>query len=89
MKISWMKYEKDKESFKLQENLGLDVYKLENLENTDKELERLINKKYKTIIVSNEVASFSEDIIKKYKYDTNINIIISPSKKENKYKDYE
>lgn len=82
MKISWIKYKNDEDSFKIPENLGFDVFRLSDLEDTDKELERLINKKYRTIIVSNEVACFSEDIIKKYKYDTNINIIISPNKKE-------
>lgn len=80
MKISWIKYEKDEDSFKMPENLGFDVLKLKDLENTDEAIKDLINKKYRTIIISNEVASFSEDIIKEYKYSTDINIIISPSK---------
>ena len=66
MKISWLKYEKDKDSFKMPEALGLDVYKLHDLEDSDKMLEKLINEDYKTIIISNDVASFSENIIKKY-----------------------
>ena len=65
MKISWLKYEKDKDSFKMPEALGLDVYKLHDLEDSDKMLEKLINEDYKTIIISNDVASFSENIIKK------------------------
>ena len=35
---------------------------------------------YKTIILSNEIASFSEDIIKKYNSIENISIIIAPKK---------
>lgn len=35
-----------------------------------------------TIILTNEVASFSEDIIKKYNKNENINIIITPNKEE-------
>ena len=77
MKISWLKYEKDKDSFKLPEALGLDVYKIPDLEDSDKKIEELINNEYKTIIISNDVASFSEDIIKKYNKDKNISIIIA------------
>ncbi len=40
MKISWLKYEKDKDSFKMPEALGLDVYKLHDLEDSDKMLEK-------------------------------------------------
>lgn len=80
MKISWLKYEKDKDSFKLLEALGLDVYKIPDLEDSDKKIEELINNEYKTIIISNDVASFSEDIIKKYNKDNNVKIIISIDK---------
>ena len=77
MKISWLKYEKDKDSFKLPEALGLDVYKIPDLEDSDKKIEELINNEYKTIIISNDVASFSEDIKNK---DNNVKIIISIDK---------
>ena len=80
MRVSWIKYEKDKESFKMPEMLGFDVFKLKELEDTDKKIKELIEENYKAIIVSNEVAAFSEDIIKKYKYDTDISIIISQRK---------
>ena len=80
MKISWLKYEKDKDSFKLPEALGLDEYKIPDLEDSDKKIEELINNEYKTIIISNDVASFSEDIIKKYDKDNNVKIIISIDK---------
>jgi hypothetical protein len=39
-------------------------------------------KKSNTIIITNEVASFSSDIIKKYNKKEDINIIITPNKKE-------
>ena len=32
MKMSWIKYVKDKESFKMPERLGFDVFKLDNPE---------------------------------------------------------
>lgn len=66
MKISWIKYEKDEESFKIPENLGFDVFKLQDLEKTDETMQDLINDKYNTIIISSDVAAFSEDLIKKY-----------------------
>ena len=80
MKISWVKYEKDEESFKMPERLGFDVFKLVEPEKTDDKIKELINKRYDTIIVTNEIASFSEDIVKKYSKDRNINIIIARDK---------
>lgn len=80
MKISWIKYEKDNKSFKMPEALGFDVFRLENPEETDYKIKELIDQKYQTVILSDEIASFSEDIIKKYKYDRNINIIIATPK---------
>ena len=47
---------------------------------TDKKIEELVKKQYDTIIVSNDVASFSENIIKKYSKNEEINIIISARK---------
>ena len=80
MKVSWIKYEKDNKSFSLSEKLGFDVFKLQNLEQTDDKIEELIENRYNTIILSNEVASFSESIIKKYSKNENINIIISANR---------
>ena len=37
-------------------------------------------KQYDTIVISNEVAGFSEDIIKKYKNNKNVKIVISFNK---------
>lgn len=81
MKISWLKSNNDNSSFRFFEKMGMDVFSIKELEDTDKKIEELINKDYKTIIISNEIASFSEDIITKYSKSDNINIIIAPSKK--------
>ena len=80
MKISWIKYEKDDVSFKVPEKLGFDVFKLDEPEQTDTKIKELINRRYDTIILTNEIAGFSEDIIRKYNKDRNINIIIARDK---------
>ena len=78
MKISWIKQENDNKSFITAEKLGMNVCKLENPEDVDSVIKQLINDNYKTIILSNEMAGFSEDIIKKYQNDSKVNIIITP-----------
>lgn len=80
MGISWLKYSKDKKSFKIFKAFGMDVFEIEDLDKTDEKIEDLIKQNYNTIIISNEVANFSEDIIKKYSKKDNINIIIAPGK---------
>ncbi len=82
MSIGWIKSVKDTKSFRIAQNLGMDVYKLEDLDKTDEALEEMVKNKYNPIIISNEVASFSQDIIKKYNKMDEINIIIAPNKKE-------
>ena len=81
MKISWLKSSKDKDSFKFFKTMGFNVIEIENLEETDKKINELINNDYKTIFLSNEVAGFSENIMKKYYKNNDIKIIIAPSKK--------
>ena len=80
MKISWLKGENDKKSFKIFESFGADVQHIDDLEETDEKIRELINNNYTTIIVTNEVASFSENIIKKYSKRNDIKIIIAPPK---------
>ena len=80
MRISWIKYENDKQSFKMPEALGFNVLSLKDPEETDKTINELISQNYKTVILSNEIAGFSGDIIKKYGKDKNINIIIASRK---------
>lgn len=79
MKVSWLKYKKDNTSFKFFKNIGMEVYEIEDLEQTDAKLEELVKNDYKTIVISNEVAGFSEDIIKKYAKSNDVNIIIAPN----------
>lgn len=80
MKITLMKRKDDNESFKMFERMGMDICKIDDLETTDEKLKELINQKYTTIVMTNEVAGFSENIIKKYSKTDNINIIIAPTK---------
>lgn len=82
MKISWIKAKNDDKSFRLFKNMGFDVTEVEDLEKTDEAIRELIGKHRDTIVLTNEVASFSEDIIKKYDKNDNINIIIAPNKEE-------
>ena len=82
MKISFIKYKKDENSFRIAKGFGFDIYELESPENIDKEIEYLKEKKYTTIVISNELASFSDDLLAKYKNDTNINIIIATASKK-------
>lgn len=80
MSISWLKYSNDKNSFKIFKALGMDVFEIKDLDRTDEKIEELIRQNYTTIILSSQVASFSQDIIKKYSKKDNINIIIAPGK---------
>ena len=77
MKISLLKSANDEKNFKFLEHLGVDVFKLYDLEETDSKINELIDRNYNTIILSNEVAAFSQDIIKKYNKKQNVNIIIT------------
>jgi len=78
MKISLLKSANDEKKFKFLEHLGFDVFKIYDLEETDSKINELIKQNYNTIILSNEVAAFSQDIINKYNKKQNINIIITP-----------
>lgn len=79
MKISWIRAETDNKNFKIPEKLGFNVVEIDRQEIVDKQIEKLIKKKYDTIVITNELAGFSEDIIKKYSKDKNIRIIINKS----------
>ena len=85
MSISWLKASNDKKSFKIFESFGMDVYKINDLEKTDEKIRELVDKNYTTIVVSNEVASFSEDIIKKYSRIESVNIVIAPGHNKDNY----
>ena len=81
MKISWIKNKGDKDSFEFIKSFGGKVYEIEEPEGIDLLMHKIYKEKNcKTIVISNELASFSEDIIKKYNNNTEIKIIIAPSK---------
>lgn len=80
MRVTLLKYSNDKKSFKIFETFGADVQKIDDLDKTDDKIKELINKNYTTIIMTNEVASFSENIITKYNKTKDIKIIIAPPK---------
>lgn len=79
MKISFIKYEKE-ENYFVPKLLGMDVAEIKEPEQIDEKIEELRNQNYTTIVISNELASFSENIINKYQYDNSLNIIITPTK---------
>lgn len=81
MKMILMKSANDNKSYRIFEKLGIDTCRLEDLEKTDEKLTEFVKEKYTTIIMTNEVAGFSENIIKKYKKSENVNIYITPDKK--------
>ena len=62
------------------EKLGMRVERLSEPEEIDNKMAELVNEKYDTIILSNELAGFSSDIVKKYQNNPDINIIIGTRK---------
>lgn len=83
MKISYIKYKYDKKSFRIPQLLGFDVFEIDEPEKIDNKIEELKEKKYTSIVISNELASFSENIISKYSTNSKLNIIIAPDRRIN------
>lgn len=84
MKVSFIKYKDDKDRYRIAKMVGMDVYELDRPEDIDKQIEKLEKQDYRTIFIPNSLASFSEDIINKYKYNERLKIIITPT--SNNYK---
>lgn len=80
MKLVLLKGQNDKKSFEIIKLLGAEIQEIQDLEETDNKIKELIKKDYRTIIITNELASFSESIIKKYNKPKDIKIIIAPPK---------
>ena len=78
VKLSWIKLEEDDQNFKVPEKLGMHIEYLKAPEQIDEKLAELVKEEYDTIMITNELAGFSEDIIKKYYEDETVKIIISP-----------
>lgn len=76
MKVSWIKSETDYKNFKIPELLGFDVFYLPNNEDIDRKIDELIWNKYNTIIISKDLAGFSQKINKEYINNQNVDIII-------------
>ena len=74
MKVSWIKLDHDKKSFRLPENLGFNVISLQDNDDIDKKIDELILDKYNTIILlspmhKNKILSnISSNIIYHYLY---------------------
>ena len=60
----------------------MDVVDIENREDIDTAINRLVSNDYKTIILSSDVAAFSNDIITKYQKSDDINIVIMPNSRK-------
>ena len=76
MKVTWIQYAKDANRFRIPKLLGFHVQKLHDVEKMDAILQECIENGYETIILTDEMASFSEDIIKKYQEEKQIHIVI-------------
>lgn len=81
MKFSCIKYKNDNNSFKFFKRIGVEVYELDDPEQVDFKIRELAHNNCRTIIISNELAGFSEDIIKKYRRSDDVNIIIAASRR--------
>ena len=80
--ISLIKSSNDTESFSFAKFLGMNVIELSTNEQVDDAIQMLVNGNCTNIVLSSEVAGFSEDIIKKYKNNSKVNIYIAPSKRK-------
>ena len=72
----YIKYKNEKQKIFLNANFGVEVIEIDDAEEIDNVLKNISNKKSTTIFMSDEIASFSEDIVKKYRRDKNIKIMI-------------
>ena len=81
MKATFIQYKNDNKQYRLPQMLGIEINKIEEPEQIDLKIEELKNQEYTTIIIPNELASFSEKITNQYKYDPIIIIIITSTKK--------
>lgn len=80
MRIGLLKSSNDESKFSFFKMLGAEVQEIQDLEKTDDKIKELVKNDYKTIIMTDEVASFSESIIKRYGRSDDVKIIIIPQK---------
>lgn len=79
--ICLIKFSNDTESFNFAKSIGMNVIELHENENVDSAIKNLVQSNCTNIVLSSEVAGFSEDIIKKYNKNSKVNIYIAPSKR--------
>ena len=83
MKVSFIKYKDDKNRYKIAKMIGMDVFEINQPEEIDKQIEELEKQEYNTIFIPNNLASFSDNIVRKYKNTENLKIIITPTDTNN------
>ncbi len=76
MQISWMKQNQEEEIFKIPERLGLHVEKIKNADVLDDRIRKLRQENCNIFILSKGLAEEGEMILRKYKKNENVNIII-------------
>ena len=73
---------KNDDSFRIFKAFGTKIYEIEDLEQIDSQIKQCVKNNYNTILISEELANFSGDIITKYKNSSTVNIIISNKKRQ-------
>ena len=81
LKIVCIKAKNDEDSFRVFKAFGTKVYELEDLEQTDYQIKQCVKNNYDTILISEELANFSSDIVTKYKNSQTVNILMSNRKR--------
>ncbi len=81
LKFVCIKSKKDEDSFRMFKTLGTKIYELEDLEQVDNKIKECIEQQYNPIVLSNEVANFSGDIITKYQNSNLVHIIIASDRR--------
>ena len=79
MDFYFLKYYKDKDGFNFWKKIGMNVLEIQEPEKIDEVIDKLDDNMPKTVILKDELASFSNSIISKYKNIPNLNIIIVPN----------
>lgn len=83
MKTSFIKNANDKNNYAIAKGFGIEIFEIDNPENIDNKIDELVQEQYRTIIIPDDLASFSQNIIEKYSHNTNTNIVIVPIKYKN------
>lgn len=77
MKMTYIRFLEEKQPV-VTKLFPIQTIKIKDPESIDERLESLKEQNYDTFLISSQLASFSQDVIKKYEKDKNIKIIILP-----------